>query len=106
MIVLKTENMMHSKCYKTRQAIMKSKKKSHHGDTDFNVKSFPIKKGKNHERKPAKLHYIRSVYKYRGLSNDAINPRIYIGGSDEAQASQRRISLRLLKVDFYSVEFE
>ena len=39
-------------------------------DTRFNVENPPKIEGKNHERQPAKLHYIECGYKTPGIYND------------------------------------
>jgi hypothetical protein len=53
----------------------KEQKGNHSGEHKILMwKPSPTKRGKNHGRQQAKLHYMESVYKHRGLSNDAINP--------------------------------
>jgi hypothetical protein len=46
-------------CYKSDKQITKNKTRTHAGDTRFNVENpFQHRRGKNHGRQPAKLHYI------------------------------------------------
>jgi hypothetical protein len=53
----------------------KERKINHSGEHKIQCgQPSPTKRGKNHGCQPAKLHYIGSVFKCRGLSYDAIQP--------------------------------
>ena len=99
------------------------KRKTQQGDTDLTWKTSPTKRGKNHGRQPAKLHYNRECLHNAGDFTDVTPPNrrltrgLYIGGnlgfrrSVRCNSSQlgpslrRRASLHSSEVGLYFVEF-
>uniref|UniRef100_A0ACD5XG35 Uncharacterized protein n=1 Tax=Avena sativa TaxID=4498 RepID=A0ACD5XG35_AVESA len=85
------------------------KRKTQQGDTDLTWKTSPTKRGKNHGRQPAKLHYLEECLQTPGISQMQLNqPTAYKGFIyrwKPRSSTIRRASLHSSEVGLYFIEF-